>query len=78
MFGLNRETKRALELRAELDAAKLTRRELSKLGLIAGGSAYAKGASLRAAIAKEPAARPLTAWKDEMPVPPRTKVEGYD
>ena len=70
--------KRALELRAELDAAKLSRRELAKLGLIAGGSAYAKGASLRAAIAKEPAARPLTPWKDEMPVPPKTKVEGYD
>ncbi len=52
MFGLNRATKRALQLRAELDAAKLNRRELSKLGLIAGGAAYAKGASLREAIAR--------------------------
>jgi len=78
MFGLNRETRRALELRAELDAAKLSRRELSKLGLIAGGSAYAKGASLRTAIAKEAAPRPLTPWKDPMPVPPRTKVGGYE
>ena len=58
MFGLNRETKRALELRAELDAAKLESPGTVQAGAGRGRLGYAKGACLRAAIAKEPAARP--------------------
>ena len=78
MFNLDRKSKRALELRAQLDAAKLGRRELGKLGLIAGGAAFAKGASLREALAATVPAKPVTPWKDAMPIPPRTKVGGFD
>jgi FtsP/CotA-like multicopper oxidase with cupredoxin domain len=69
MDDLNRETRRGLELRAELDAARLNRRELAKLGLLAGAASYASGASLRAAIAQTVPAVPLTPWKDPLPVP---------
>lgn len=41
MFGLDKGVKRALELRDQLHAAKFGRRELAKLGLIAGGASFA-------------------------------------
>ena len=69
MFGLDRTTERALKLRQELDAAKLGRRELAKLGLIAGGAYYAQGASLRQALAATVRVLPLTPWVDELPIP---------
>ena len=78
MFGLSRKAKRGLELRAELDAAKLSRRELSKLGLVAGGAAFASGASLREAMAVVLPVLPLTPWKDPMPLPPKLQATGFD
>ncbi len=53
MLGLDRNIRRAFELRKQLQAAKLNRRELAKLGLIAGGSKWAAGASLRSALAAD-------------------------
>lgn len=77
MFGLDRQVERALELRRELDAAKLSRRELARLGLIAGSAHWAKGASLRAALAQTVPAIPLAPWRDELPIPPRLGAGGY-
>ena len=62
MFGLDRTTERALKLRQELIAAKLGRRELAKLGLVSGGAYFARGASLRQAIAATVSALPLAPW----------------
>ena len=79
MISLDRDTRRALELRAQLDAAKLDRRELARLGLVAGGSAWAQGASLRKAIAATVPVAPLTAWKYPLPMPPVCQTRGgYD
>ena len=78
MHSLSRQTRRGLALRAELDAARFDRRELAKLGLIAGGAAYAAGASLRRALAVTVPVVPLTPWVDPLPIPPSTRVDGYD
>jgi FtsP/CotA-like multicopper oxidase with cupredoxin domain len=77
MFSLDHASKRALQLRAELDAAKLNRRELAKLGLVAGSAAYAGGASLRQALGATVPVVPLTPWVDALPIPPNTNVGGY-
>jgi FtsP/CotA-like multicopper oxidase with cupredoxin domain len=69
MFRLNREARRALRLREELSAAKLGRRELAKLGLIAGSASFAQGASLRSALAATAPSPTLKPWEDELPVP---------
>src|SRR5918998_3239634 len=78
MFGLDRGIERALELRNELYAAKLGRRELAKLGLIAGSAHYARGATLREALAKDVPAVKLTPWKDRLPIPETVKPSSYD
>jgi FtsP/CotA-like multicopper oxidase with cupredoxin domain len=72
-----------LDLRHQLTEARLGRRELAKLGLIAGGAYWAKGASLRAALAKETAISPRTRpWVEAMPPANRplaeTPMAGYD
>jgi FtsP/CotA-like multicopper oxidase with cupredoxin domain len=73
MFRLDRGVKRALQLREELNSAKLGRRELAKLGLIAGSAYYARGASLRSALAQTVSSSPLQPWQDELPVPGRAQ-----
>ncbi|MFO1072506.1 MAG: multicopper oxidase domain-containing protein [Geminicoccaceae bacterium] len=78
MFGLDRTTERALKLRQELIAAKLGRRELAKLGLVSGGAYFARGASLRQAIAATVSALPLTPWLDPMPVPRAAPANSFD
>lgn len=78
MFRLERSVKRALELRNELSTAKLSRRELAKLGLVAGSAYYAKGALLRTALAGTVPALALTPWKDRLPIPPTLGASGYD
>ena len=69
MFRVNGDAKRALELHEQLNSAKLRRRELAKLGLIAGSAHYAAGASLRSALAQTTSSPPLQAWQDELPIP---------
>jgi FtsP/CotA-like multicopper oxidase with cupredoxin domain len=78
MFGLSKEVRRGLELRKQLDAAKLSRRELAKLGLVAGGAYWARGASLRQALAQTVPAVKLAPWQDELPIPQPLEAEGYD
>jgi FtsP/CotA-like multicopper oxidase with cupredoxin domain len=78
MLRLDRSVKHALELRHQLSAAKLGRRELAKLGLIAGSAYYARGASLRAALAKDAPSPKLEPWEDELPIPRRAEASGYD
>src|SRR5262245_45287641 len=58
--------------RVELIDAKLTRRELFKLGLLAGsGYLITKlGLSTRAAGASQAASPPTTPWLEELPIPP--------
>lgn len=81
MLNLDRGVRRALELRHQLNAAKLGRRELAKLGLIAGGSAWASGATLRSALAKAATAKSpvagLKPWKDKLPIPEAPDRGGY-
>ena len=76
MYQLDRATKRALELRAELDAARLDRRDLAKLGLVAGAATYAAGASLRSALAQTVPTVPLTPWRDPLPIPAVHEARG--
>lgn len=78
MSKLDRSVKRALELRDQLHAAKLSRRELARLGLIAGGASYVQGASLRSALAATAATVALTPWKDPLPIPRPLQASGYD
>lgn len=78
MFGLDKQIRRTVELRNELAAAKLGRRELAKLGLIAGSAHWAKGASLRRALAQTVPAIALTPWKDPLPIPPRLRPHAYE
>jgi hypothetical protein len=78
MFRLDRGVKRALELRNELHATKLGRRELAKLGLIVGSAHYAPGASLRQALAGDVRTTKLTPWKDRLPIPETVRPSSYD
>ena len=66
-----RSAARALELRRELDAARLSRRELVKLGLIGGGAVLLGGAPspLRRALAATAPSPPTRPWLEPMPVP---------
>lgn len=73
----------ALRLRDELNATRFTRRELSRMGLIAGGAYFGvRGLSLRRALAATIASPKTTPWKDPMPVPrvmgDSGHQEGYD
>ena len=66
----DRRAAEALKLREELNAARFNRRELNRLGLLAGGSYFGvRGLSLRQALAQTVTSPKLTPWKDEMPVP---------
>lgn len=80
--SLTRAVNRALELRDEIIAARLGRRDLARLGLVAGSAWFAGGASLRAALAKEVASPRTTPWAEPLPVPavlkPKTPMPAYD
>jgi FtsP/CotA-like multicopper oxidase with cupredoxin domain len=78
MFKLDPAVKRALELRKELSAAKFGRRELAKLGLVAGSVHYGRGSLLRQALAGDVPAIKLTSWKDPLPIPPKVERRGGD
>ena len=70
MTDAARRAAEALKLREELDAARLNRRELNRLGLLAGGSYFGvRGLGLRQALAQTVTSPKLAPWKDEMPVP---------
>ena len=57
-------------LRDELNATRFTRRELNRMGLLAGGAYFGvRGLALRQALAQTVTSPKLTPWKDEMPVP---------
>ena len=68
----------ALQLRDELNATRFTRRELNRMGLLAGGTFFGvRGLSLRKALAQTVASPRTTPWKDEMPVPVVMKDSGH-
>jgi FtsP/CotA-like multicopper oxidase with cupredoxin domain len=69
MFSSKLAARRAIELRNQLQAARLGRRELAKLGLIAGGAYWLKGASLRQALAASSASPRTKPWEEPLPIP---------
>lgn len=69
MSAFDRRIRRAFELRKQLQAAKFSRRELAKLGLIAGSVHYFRGASLREALAADAASPRTTPFQDPLPIP---------
>lgn len=73
----------ALRLRDELNATRFTRRELNRMGILAGGSYFGvRGLALRSALAQSVTSPKTTPWKDSMPVPrvmgDSGHQEGYD
>lgn len=67
---LDRQVAAALRLRDELNATRFTRRELSRMGLLAGSAYFGvRGLSLRRALAQTVTSPRTTPWKDRMPVP---------
>ena len=60
MFRVNRDAKRALELHEQLNSARLGRRDLAKLGLIAGITGAV--AVLPAGILLKLSGAPATLW----------------
>jgi FtsP/CotA-like multicopper oxidase with cupredoxin domain len=69
MSILDRSVRRAFELRQQLQAAKLSRRELARLGLIAGSAHYFRGTSLRSALAADAPSPGTRPWRDPLPIP---------
>jgi FtsP/CotA-like multicopper oxidase with cupredoxin domain len=82
MLRFDRGIKRAFELREQLHAAKFSRRELARLGLVAGSAHYFRGASLRSALAADVASPRTTPWVQPLPVPavlkPKSPMPAYD
>ena len=82
MNPLERAAAAALDLRAQLTASRLSRRELARLGLVAGSAWFAQGASLRAALAADVASPRTTPWVEPLPIPetlqPAASVPVYD
>ncbi|HEX2528775.1 MAG TPA: hypothetical protein VHL31_21095 [Geminicoccus sp.] len=72
------DARRAVELRNQLQAARFSRRELAKLGLIAGGAYWLKGASLRSALAASAASPRTTPWQEPLPIPSPAEEDSSD
>ena len=79
MSTLDRQIRRVMELRNQLHAARLSRRELKKLGLLVAGSvALSKPGSLAAQLAAFrtlPSSPPTTPFVQAMPIPPVMQPE---
>ena len=78
MLTEDRNVRRAFELRKQLQAARFSRRELARLGLIAGSAYYFRGASLRQALAADVPSPKTTPFQDPLPIPgPPEEDYGY-
>ncbi|HWL68813.1 MAG TPA: multicopper oxidase domain-containing protein [Geminicoccus sp.] len=64
-----RAARRARELLREIQAEKFSRRDLARLGLIAGSAFYFRGASLRQALAASSASPRTTPFEERLPIP---------